>query len=227
MHAGSSAVPPNSCFIPLGRIPRDRSFRMSPRRTIDHSMSADAFARLLAALHADPDEAAVRYERLRLTLTRFFDWRGIWPPDECADDTLDRLARRLAEDTPVQDVQSYAYGIARLVLLERRRRPSVSALDERVENLAAAGPTGRPDSDQEDLRTCFDSCLAQLPNETRTLLLGYYEGERRAKILNRRRLATSHGLSENALRSRVLRLRDRLERCVQSCASAGVQEGRR
>lgn len=185
-------------------------------------MSADGLTRLLASLHPDSDEAAARYEQLRLTLTRFFDWRGAWPPDECADDALDRLARRLAEDTHVQDVQSYAYGIARLVLLERRRRPIAAALDDGLENIAAS-PS--PDAAEDDLRSCFDRCLAQLPDESRTLLLGYYEGERRAKIVNRRRLATTHGLSENALRSRVLRLRDRLERCVESCAAVGVGKG--
>ncbi len=192
---------------------------MSPRLPADRSMSADALARLLAALHPDSDEAAIRYEQLRTTLTKFFDWRGVWPPDECADDTLDRLARRLTEDVVVQDVQSYAYGIARLVLLERRRRPALTALHEGAE-LAAAGGTDR---DDDHLVTCFDRCLAHLPEESRRLLLDYYEGERQAKIANRRRLASSRGLSENALRSRVLRLRDRLERCVRNCVANGAE----
>ena len=49
---------------------------------------------------------------------------------------------------------------------------------------------------------------------------GVYVAERRAKIDNRRRLAQIFGFSESALRNRVQRVRDRLERCVQ-----GVHNG--
>ena len=55
---------------------------------------------------------------------KFFDWRGGWPPDECADETLDRLARKL-EEVVVDNIRQYARGIARLVLLERRRQPTL------------------------------------------------------------------------------------------------------
>ena len=58
--------------------------------------------------------------------------------------------------------------------------------------------------------------------ESRTLLLRYYEGERQAKISNRQRLASLLGVSDNALRSRVQRLRDRLEQCVQGCSAQPV-----
>ena len=62
--------------------------------------------------------------------------------------------------------------------------------------------------------------MAGLSAENRSLVLRYYEGERDTKIANRRRLAESLGLTENALRSRVQRLRDHLERCVDDCLSA-------
>src|SRR4249919_1835401 len=69
------------------------------RRTI----TAGRFAGLLARLDPDPDRAAAEYERLRRALGKFFDWRGHPAPDECADETLDRLARKLG-DTAVGDV---------------------------------------------------------------------------------------------------------------------------
>src|SRR5215212_9479147 len=95
------------------------------RRTI----SAHGFARLLEKLHPDTDLAALEYERLRRALVKFFDWRGVSPPEECADEALDRLALKLG-DTAVTDVQKYVYGIARLVALERRRGPKISSLDD-------------------------------------------------------------------------------------------------
>ena len=179
------------------------------------SITAHGFARLLERLHADSEQAPHEYERLRRALVKFFDWRGVSPADECADEVLDRLARKL-DDTTVLDVRKYVHGIARLVALERRRAPAFSSIDEiRHAPMAAAVAS----DDGTRLQDCFDRCLTQLPEESRQLILRYYEGERNTKISNRRRLASTLGLTENALRSRVQRLRDRLEQCVQACSS--------
>ncbi|MGH9308813.1 MAG: RNA polymerase sigma factor [Vicinamibacterales bacterium] len=188
---------------------------------VDTSGAPSGLARLLSRLAPGADEAASAYQRLRLTLERFFDWQGVWSPEECADETLDRLARKLEGDLEVEDVRRYALGIARLVVREWRRRPTAVPLDERTDVAATA-----PEVDEDDsLRRCFERCLDALPEESRVLVLDYYVAERRAKIDNRRRLAQSFGVSENALRSRVQRVRDRLERCVQSCAGTAARPG--
>ena len=193
---------------------------MAPPPENIRSITAVSFARLLERLHPDADEAAREYERLRRALTKFFDWRGVWPADECADETLDRLARKL-ETTTVDDVGKYAHGIARLVLLERQRAPKFSSIDTMLDVTPAVSPTTE-DEEKDRLHDCFERCLAALPEESRTLVVRYYEGERDAKISNRRRLAAALGVTENALRSRVQRLRDRLEQCVNSCAAQPV-----
>jgi DNA-directed RNA polymerase specialized sigma24 family protein len=182
----------------------------------DGSITAAGLSRLLARLHADPDAAAYEYEGLRRVLIRFFDWRGAWPADECADETLDRLARRLQEGIQIEDVRGYARGIARMVLLERRRMPAPAPLDA----MALVDAPHRADTGETLLHECLDGCLAELDSDARSLVLDYYQGERQAKIAHRRRLAAALGLSENALRSRVQRIRDRLEACVQSCAAS-------
>jgi DNA-directed RNA polymerase specialized sigma24 family protein len=194
--------------------------RMTYPADNSRSMSADGFARLLARLHPDPAEAAQEYERLRRALVKFFDWRGASPPDECADEVLDRLAHKLG-DTMVQDVKGYARGIARLVALERMRGPAFASIDELPALPLVAVPAVQ-DHDRDRRYDCFDRCLAQMPEESRSLLLRYYEGERTAKIANRRGLATFLGVTDNALRSRVQRLRDRLEQCVHACSSQPV-----
>jgi DNA-directed RNA polymerase specialized sigma24 family protein len=180
------------------------------------SLTAVGLSRLLAALHRDGDAAAGEYERLRRTLVRFFDWRGAWPPDECADETIDRVARRLGEGTPIDDVWSYAVGVARLVLLERRRMPVTAPIE-------AAGtlvdPARPPDPADVGLHDCLESCLAALDTDSRVLVLEYYQGERGTKIDNRQRLASALGITSNALRSRVQRIRERLEACVHECAT--------
>ena len=183
------------------------------------SISADGFARLLERLHQDPQQAAQEYERLRRALVKFFDWRGVSPPDECADEVIDRLAHKL-QQIDVRDVRKYGYGVARLVALERRRTPALSSIDEIHPGALAAAPALDDGSRVQD---CFDRCLSELPEDSRSLILRYYEGERTAKISNRRRLASVLGLTENALRSRVQRLRDRLEQCMQRCSSQPVE----
>ena len=179
------------------------------------SLTAEGLSRLLERLHPDPDEAARAYEQLRRTLVRFFEWRGAWPPDECADVTIDRLGRRLEEDTAIEDVRQYAHGIARLVLLERQRRPPTTSIDD----LGRLPVQPAADDDGDRVRECFERCLGDVPGDGRSLLLAYYQGERAVKIANRRQLASSLGLSDNALRSRVQRLRDRLEHCIGNCLS--------
>jgi DNA-directed RNA polymerase specialized sigma24 family protein len=179
---------------------------------------------LLARLDPDRERAAQEYEQLRQTLVRFFDWRGIWPSDECADEALDRLAHRLEASTTVEDLRSYAHGIARMILLERRRRPVFDPLDQATDPVA---PLASPQDDEHDrVREYLDRCLSGMPADSQSLLLRYYEGERHAKIANRRRLAAALGLSESALRSRVQRLRDRLERCIELHTASAVPRDR-
>jgi DNA-directed RNA polymerase specialized sigma24 family protein len=193
---------------------------MGDRPTIARRQIASAgFSRLLERLDPDPDRAATAYERLRVALEKFFDWHGAWPPDECADETLDRLALKLGSGLHIDDLRSYARGIARLVLLEWRRRPVPVSMDKRAEP-AEVIPLPVDEREHEGLIACFDRCLAALPAESRTLVLEYYVAERREKIDNRRRLAQNLGLSESALRNRVQRVRDRLERCVETCTEA-------
>ena len=183
-------------------------------------LTAAGLAGLLARLDPDPDRAALAYQSLRQTLVKFFDWRGAWSPEEGADETLDRLARKLAAGDQVSDVRSFAHGIARHVLLEQSRSPEarLARSDEtELDALAAADATADATADEEPLGVCLERCLAELPAESRDLILQYYVDRGRAKIENRRRLAASLGLSDNALRSRAQRVRDRLERCIAAC----------
>ncbi len=122
-------------------------------------LTASALERLLARLDPDATRAAEAYEALRLSLTRFFDWRGAHFPDECADETMNRLARRLDEGAAVADIRSFALGIARLVRLERARSSHVrqDQLDEQ-----RIGPALAIDGDPElRLHECLETCLAR------------------------------------------------------------------
>lgn len=187
--------------------------------TLDH----ESFERLLAIFDRDRGRAGERYEEVRRALVKFFECKGGRFPEELADETLDRVARRLAEGETIraEDPVVYVHGVARNVLrgdwAQRQRAGGtpVAAPEQAAEETAARA---------ERRMSCLDRCLSTLPPETRRLVLQYYADERRAKIEGRRELAESLHIGLNALRIRMHRIRVRLESCVRRCL-AGETEG--
>lgn len=172
------------------------------------ALSADSFARLLAALHPDRDQAALRYEELRVRLVRVFVWERAVDPETLADEALTRLARRLDEGDVIQNIPAFLNGIARNLLKEEASRR------HRLEPLIDV-PAPPSNHELELHHTALEACLATWEPDKRQLLLAYYQGDQSARIQNRQRLAMQLGLEMNALRNRALRLRDRLEACIR------------
>lgn len=189
------------------------------------TLTGEAFAKFLFHLDPDPDCAGEKYENLRRTLIKFFDWRGAHFPEECADETVNRVVRKLDGGDALRDVETYCLGVARMVFLETLKRPERRrvALDEAPDIAAPVAD----DEDDDEQRRCFNRCLRELPPESRQLILLYYQDERRAKINNRQAMADRLGIPLNALRSRVQRIRDRLERCVEQCLNKIAPGGKK
>jgi DNA-directed RNA polymerase specialized sigma24 family protein len=192
-------------------------------REAGRGLTAEAFATLLARLGPDAERAGAAYEALRRALIGFFTWRGAATPEECADDTLDRLAARLNAGALVEDVPRFTRGIARLVLLEHWRRPDARWAP--IEEATAAGHLMAEAPGDDALQECLNRCLDDLLPDRRELILKYYVAEGRTRLDNRRRLAQALGISETALRNRAQRLRDRLERCVTECLDRPAHRG--
>jgi DNA-directed RNA polymerase specialized sigma24 family protein len=187
---------------------RERAFPSYRRSTLTQS----AFDRLLAALDADREQAGEKYERIRHKLVTFFECRAAPSPDDEADETISRVARRLEEGEQIEHLAAYFYGVARLVLLEYDRQ------QRREATAWAAVAEDRPDLTGEDARLpCLEGCLASLPAASRELLVSYYAADQTARIRQRQELAQRHGIPMNALRIRVHRLRVTLEACVSRC----------
>ena len=180
------------------------------------ALNAETFDRLLARLDSDRDRAAERYEDLRRTLVRFFEWRGAPFPEEHADETFDRVARRLSEGIEVANIGGYTYTVARLVLLETRKGPESRRADGRfAEVIPIAVAENR---DDEDARlACLDRCLNGLPADGRALITEYYRDAGRERIETRRAMAARLGINAEALANRAQRLRDKLHGCVTAC----------
>ncbi|HZS06473.1 MAG TPA: hypothetical protein VFD58_16660 [Blastocatellia bacterium] len=177
-------------------------------------LTEGALAKFLACLDTDAERAGEKYESVRQTLVKFFDWRGAFHPEECADETLNRVIRKIDEGETIRDIPAFCQGVARLVFLETLKSPDGRRAD--LEDLPPL-PAPDPEPEEDPRQECFNHCLGELPPESRQLIMQYYQDERREKINNRLALAQSLGLPLNALRSRAQRIRDKLEQCVSRC----------
>ena len=178
-------------------------------------LSGEALVRFLACLDSDSDRAGEKYESLRLALMKFFDWRGAHFPEECADETFNRVIRKIDEGETIRDIPTYCHGVARLVLLEKLKGPESRRAD--IEELSPAALVAPEPEEGDEKMECFEQCLKELPLESRQLILQYYSDEKREKINCRLALAGRLGIPLNALRSRAQRIRNRLEECVHAC----------
>ena len=181
-------------------------------------LTSQAFIRLLERLGDDEQQAAEKYEDLRHTLIRSFEWRSAPFPEEHADETFNRLARKLDEGVEIRNIGEYAYTIARLVWLEalkgdHKRNTPLDEIDEEP----VAVDTSSENAEKEVRLNCLDDCLDALPAENRELIMEYYVDEKRGRIDRRRHLAERLGLRREALANRSQRLRDKLEQCVTRC----------
>lgn len=178
-------------------------------------MTREEFEALLAQLDTDRERAAKRYEEIRRRLIRLFEWRGCAAPEDLADATIDRTARRMAEGVELRSTDPYGYfcGVAHLLYKEELRR---AAREHRMlESGELPLPIAFPDEEElEDRRLQgLRRCLDLLPADQRDLALRYHQGG--DNIRNRRAISEELGLPLNALRIRVHRVRRRLEACLR------------
>jgi DNA-directed RNA polymerase specialized sigma24 family protein len=180
-------------------------------------LTAEAFAKLLAYLDADREQAGEKYEELRRKLIRFFEWRGAAFPEEHADETLNRLAKKIAEGIVINNVGSYCHEIARLVRLEALKGHDSRRTSLEDKNFEVAAASGDEASEKENRLACLDECLGALPPDSRELIVEYYRDAGADRIERRRVLAARLGLQREALANRAQRLRDKLAQCVTRC----------
>lgn len=170
------------------------------------------FDALLARLEAEGTSSGANYEYLRRRLLLFFDLHRPAESGTLTDIVLDRVARRLAEGTAVDEVRLYALGVARYVLQETYAR---EAREERaLDDPTLAADTDDNENDAEAMDALM-RCLEELGSAGASLILAYYDGSGSERIRARRTLAERLGLAINALRNRALRLRETLESCVR------------
>lgn len=172
-------------------------------------LNQDSFESLLRWLNSDREQAGKRYEDIRARLIKIFGARGCAEPDVLADETINRVAKRVGEisETYEGDPALYFYGVANKIHLEQLRK------HKPIETLPPV-----PDlNDYEEEYVCLEGCIGHLPARSRDLVLQYYEHKTQDKIVQHQRLAERLGIGLNALRIRAHRARLVLRKCIINC----------
>ena len=177
---------------------------------VKKEVTRERFEGFLDWLSPERDRAGEEYERLRFRLCTFFSQRQCGFADELADETINRVILKSAEEQ-IESKIAYCYGVARNVYREslRKERPHLD-IDEVT--VAAKAP-----EEPSFSRECLDKCLEKLSPDSRNLLLDYFSEAKMAKIELHRRISESLRLTQTALRMKVMRAKLKLKICVEEC----------
>jgi RNA polymerase sigma factor (sigma-70 family) len=195
----------------------------------NRELTQESLKKLLLRFDSDIERAAPKYQNMHIRISKFFECQGGLSPYDLTDETFSRVARKIDEghDIPSSSLSAYIYSVAHNVLRESFRSP-----ERKTVPIEEAIPSQHPSIDPAEIDrerqgrvrleqrlVCLEECINKFPPETKTLILSYYQGEEDVKIRNRRRLAEVMGIPLNNLRTRIHRVREKLEQCIVKCVS--------
>jgi DNA-directed RNA polymerase specialized sigma24 family protein len=200
----------------------------APRRTA----TAEDLRRLLARLDPDPHRAWALYDQLRRKLTLFFECSRGWDALALAEEVLDRLARK-DEAYEIRNAAEFAFGVARNLRKEALRRSATTFVTSDL--IMLEDPKGRMESleatvlnkiEGEKRQGCISECLQSWDEQDRRLLLEYYPMDASDLEATRLRIAGVLQIKIGALRTRMCRLREKLQTCFEDCCARPPRKGR-
>jgi DNA-directed RNA polymerase specialized sigma24 family protein len=192
--------------------PEARNNTVKPSRRRLHGASgwtnAADFDELLGWLGPNSEAAGRKYEEIRGRLIVMFRSRRCVFAEDLADATFERVAQKLAylTNTSMGDPALYIYGVAKKIYLEYQRTIRTAPLNSDLCHQPSA-----VNENLENMLLRLDEALSAIPKSDRELILSYYSGTKRNKIVQRRALAQQFGLGSNALRLRVFRIRKEIK----------------
>jgi len=183
-------------------------------------LTPENFERLLLYLNSNREKAGEEYLLLWQKMREYFAARGCAHPEELADETVSRLARKIAEGEEVRNIFKYSYGLARLIWMESLRKPENSQVS--LEDAPVLPFVLQDFLMMKEENACYLHCLGQLTKEEKELIVEYWELEKDDKHHDaRKNQAEKIGISPTALRIRVLRIKKKLKECLVNCWKNG------
>lgn len=174
-------------------------------------LTAEQFAKFLAWLNPNKDEAGEEYERLRFRLITFFAGRNCRFPEELADETINRVILKIS-DEKIENKLGFCYGVAKNVFLESLRKEKDFLNVDEVQIAVK-------EKEEKFSERCLDKCLQELTEENRNLILNYFSENKRAKITLREKISETFDLSKTALRMKIVRIKKKLKSCLTECTT--------
>jgi DNA-directed RNA polymerase specialized sigma24 family protein len=162
----------------------------------------DDFILRLDPACTDPKDG---YKRLRFKLIKFFAWRRCDDPETLADETIARLAGQIIAKKAIRSEWAFVFGIATNVFREYLRDK------RRQEKLENALTDVEIPPHQFDVNDCQSQCWNQLERKKQEILKKYYNEEHRDT------LAESLGVTINALRLQIHRIKCEFKACEEKC----------
>src|SRR5262245_52109697 len=127
-------------------------------------LTEGAFNKLLERLDSDRQRAGEKYERLHHKLEKFFEIHRGALAEELADETINRLTRKIEEGLEIQNISSYSIGVARILLMESLKEQTRKS---ELHDVPSTAPSDLYYSNESEKQLqCLDGCLDKLPAET-------------------------------------------------------------
>jgi DNA-directed RNA polymerase specialized sigma24 family protein len=172
------------------------------------------FDSFLGWLNPDRELAGSKYKTIHAGLVRIFACKGLNDAEDLADETINRVIRRLPQiqENYRGEPVYYFYGVARNIILEckRRKELAIGEVDVQVD----------PGFGVRDEHNCLGHCLGCLSDSKRNLILDYYLYEGHRKVEHHKHMAGQLQITLGAIRSRVFQIRLQLQSCMRQCGVA-------
>jgi DNA-directed RNA polymerase specialized sigma24 family protein len=163
-------------------------------------------AELLAIFDTSSERAEEKYLKLYYRLVRYFEWNRKCDPEDLAQEAIRRGLTRLqqGQTITVENPESYFFGVARNLIRESWSARQEEPWENQEEPLRTRPFYSLNESEQLVL---LKEILSELPDEELGMLMAYIQGKGDA-------WARKKGIQPASLRSRVHRLRERLEALI-------------
>ena len=182
------------------------------------TLTQESFDRLLAWLDPDREQAGKIYEDIRANLIQGFRRHHCPVPEDLADRTINRVAKKLPEvESGYRGSRApYFFAVAHNIHREYLREKAATVpLSMDVPGSFVPLLNSMEDAETED--ACLRICMERLTPHHREIILQYYRGDKQVKIRLRKELSQRLGITLPLLRLKAQRIRASLKKCILGC----------
>jgi DNA-directed RNA polymerase specialized sigma24 family protein len=180
------------------------------------------FDRFLFILHPNPERAGEEYVFLWQRLLTFFQSRSCLAPDELADETLNRVAKKIAGGEEPRSISAYSHGFAKNVWLEHLKKPGTNRGS--LDDIPPTPSLTLDEISRKERQNCFEKCLREIPVNEAQMLVEYWYHEDRPNRDIRREMAERLEISPTALRIRICRIKSKVDECIKKCLGEKIKK---